>query len=144
MRCIYNHNFILYINLDNNDMMNHIKILLIYKSVIECTIHKLLFNEFEYIICDCEMNMENVSKLDFILYDIIIYDVELLEAPTFLQENRHPIFVAKHHAPSEEIIHKFIGMGFDMFVIPPLNREDIEHMLMVYSLIDKYKDRPDE
>ena len=31
-----------------------------------------------------------------------------------------------------------------MFVIPPLNREDIEHMLMVYSLIDKYKERPDE
>jgi hypothetical protein len=88
--------------------------------------------------------MENVSKLDFILYDIVVYDVELLEEPIFLEENRHPIFVAKHHAPSEEIIHKFIGMGFDMFIIPPLDMENIEYMFLVYSLINKYKDRPNE
>ena len=124
-------------------MMNHIKILLVYKSIIECKIHQLLFNEYGNIICDYETNMKNVSNIDFITYDIVIYDVELLIEPTFL-DNRHPIFVAKHHQPSEDTIHKFIEMGFDMFIIPPLDMENIEYMLMIYSLINKYKERPDE
>ena len=124
-------------------MMNHIKILLVYKSIIECKIHQLLFNEYGNIICDYETNMKNVSNVDFITYDIVIYDVELLIEPTFL-DNRHPIFVAKHHQPSEDTIHKFIAMGFDMFIIPPLDMENIEYMLMIYSLINKYKERPDE
>jgi hypothetical protein len=103
----------------------------------------MLFNEYGNIICDYETNMKNVSNIDFITYDIVIYDVELLIEPTFL-DNRHPIFVAKHHEPSEDTIHKFIAMGFDMFIIPPLDMENIEYMLMIYSLINKYKERPDE
>jgi len=31
-----------------------------------------------------------------------------------------------------------------MFIIPPLDMENIEYMLLVYSLINKYKDRPNE
>jgi hypothetical protein len=61
-----------------------------------------------------------------------------------MQDHRHPIFIAKHHQPTEAIIHKFIEMGFDMFIIPPLDNDNIEYMLMVYSLINKYKERPDE
>ena len=125
-------------------MMNHIKILLVYKSIIECKIHKLLFNEYGNIICDYETNLEKVSKMDFIAYDIVIYDIELLTDPMFLKENRHPIFIAKHHEPSEDIIHKYIELGFDMFIIPPMDRENIDNMLLIYSLITKYKERPDE
>jgi hypothetical protein len=125
-------------------MMNHIKILLVYKSIIECKIHQLLLNEYGNIICDYETHLEKVSNIDFITYDIVIYDVELLIEPTFIQEHRHPIFIAKHHQPTEAIIHKFIEIGFDMFIIPPLDNENIEYMLLVYSLINKYKERPDE
>lgn len=124
--------------------MNHIKILLIYNSIIECKLHQLLFHEYGNIICDYETNVKNISAIDFITYDIMIYDVELLREPTFLNDNRHPIFIAKHHQPSEDIIHKFISLGFDMFIIPPFDRDNIEYMLLVYSLINKYKERPEE
>jgi hypothetical protein len=93
------------------------------------------------ILCDYETDISKIKDIDLGAYDIILWDVEHI--PITMLPRTSAFFIAKHSNPSEDIIGDNMQMGFDMFVISPLDYDTLKNALSIYYFIEKCKNNCD-
>ena len=94
--------------------------------------------KYKNIICDYDI-CADINDIDYD-YNIIIYEVdkENIQNMYITKKTVNAIYIAYSNDSMEEhFIEKLMNNGFDIYINNEMNKETIDHMLCVYTLITK-------